>query len=173
MKFTYILLLASTFCFCSSKNSHLEEKIKIETFVKGVYEVPRDSSGFTFFLIGLKLKNISDSPIEFLTMKCTTCSNVVFNSNKVELVINNCASNYPIPITLNPKQEFDFTFLLKAVDSYPNKLKIGWVILTEQNIPSVSEYFDNLAHFRKNLENVIWADPIELYCCAFKQFEIK
>jgi hypothetical protein len=106
-------------------------------------------------------------------MTCTTVSNVVFDSNQVEPVVNNCASNFPVPITLNPKQEFDFTFLLKAVDSYPDRLKIGWVLLTKENTHSVSEYHDYLYKFRENLENLIWANPIKLDCCGFKQFEIK
>ena len=173
MKLPYILFLASTFCFCGSTNSRLEEKLKIETFIKGVYDVPRDGTGNTFFMIGLKLKNISDSTVEFLTMTCTTGSNLVFDSNQVEPVINNCASNYPTPIVLKQNQEFDFTFLLKADKSYPDKLRIGWIILTEENTHSADEYFDYLHKFRENLENVIWAHPIELYCCAFNQFEIK
>jgi hypothetical protein len=173
MKFPYFVLLASTFCFCGSSNSHLEEKLKIETFVKGVYDVPRDSTGYTFFMIGLKLKNISDTPVEFLTMSCTTGSNLVFDSKRLVPVINNCASNYPVPIVLKPEQEFDFTFLLQAVDSYPDELKIGWIILTEENTHSVDQYFDYLEEFREKLENVIWSNPIHLYCCAFNQFEIK
>jgi hypothetical protein len=172
MKFTSILLLASTLSFCSSKNSHLEEKLIIQTFVKGVYDVPRDENGSRFFLIGLKLINISEGPIQFLTMTCTTGSNLVFDSKQLEPVVNNCASNYPIPVTLNPKQEFNFTFLLKAPSPYSGKVKIGWVLLTRENTHSASEYFDYLYKFRKNLENVIWADPIELNCCGFKQFEI-
>jgi hypothetical protein len=173
MKLSYILLLASTFCFCSNTSSQLEEKLQIKTFVKGVYDVPRDRTGKTFFMIGLKLKNISDSPVEFLTMTCTTGSNVVFDSNLLEPVINNCASNFSTPIVLKQNQEFDFTFLLSAKGSYPDRLKIGWIVLTKENTPNASEYYDYLNKFRKNLEHVIWATPIELYCCAFNQFEIK
>jgi hypothetical protein len=173
MKLPYIFLLALMLFFCDSAKSQLEEKLKIATFVKGVYDVPRDSSGKRFFMIGLKLKNISGTQVEFLTMTCTTGSNVIFDSDKLEIVANNCAGNYITPVTLEPDQEFDFTFLLKAVDSYPDKLKIGWILLTKENTHSVDLYFDYLSEFREKLKNIIWANPIELYCCAFKQFEIK
>jgi hypothetical protein len=171
MKFIYILLFASSLCVCSSKNSNLEQKLRIDTFVKGVYD--RNINGVKIYLVGLKLINISDTPVEFLTMSCTTGSNIVLNTSQLEPVVNNCASNYPVPITLNPKQEFDFVFLLKATDSHPNSIKIGWVLLTKQNTPNVDKFLDSLYKFRENLENIIWAKPIELNCCAFSQFEIK
>jgi hypothetical protein len=169
MKIFYIFLLASTFCFCSSKNSHIEEKVKIETFVKGVYEIPRDGGGSRFFLIGLKLLNISQDSIEFVTMTCATGANLVFDTNEVEPVVNNCSSNSATQITLKSNQEFDFTFLLKANNTFSNRLKIGWVLFNRENTHNVNDLYK----FRENLENVIWANPIELDCCAFRQYEIK
>lgn len=138
--------------------------------MKGVYRVPGEG---TLFMIGLKLKNISDSNIDFLAMNCATIINVVFDSNQLVPVVNNCASNYPIPIVMNPQQEFDFTFLLKASGLFPDRLKIGWVLLSKQNTPSINQYHDNLDKFRAKLENVLWADPIYLTVVGFNQFEIK
>jgi hypothetical protein len=180
MKYSIFVLLALSFYSCSDANSQIEKKLHIQTFLKGVYDIPRhqDTAGIRIFLIGLKLKNISDNPVEFLTMTCTTGSNLVFDSNQLKPVVNNCASNYITPIILDPQQEFDFAFLLRTVDSYtadsyPDSLKIGWVLLTKENTHSADKYFDYLVKFSENLENVIWANPIDLNCCDFRQFEIK
>jgi hypothetical protein len=166
----YLVLSATIFFPGSSPKSNLQEGLKVKTFVKGVFNVSNEK---TLFMIGLKLKNISNTSIEFWTMTCTTVGNIVFDSDKLELVVNNCASNFPRPVILKPEQEFDFTFLIKASDSYPKKIKIGWIILNKENTQFFDYYSDNLFKFREKLENVLWADPIELNCCAFDQYEIK
>ena len=172
MKFVCASLLVLTFSFCSGKNPTPENKLQIETTLKGVFNIPFNGTT-RCYLIGLKLVNGSDSPIEFLTMTCSTVGNLVFNSNAVQKIIGNCAGNHLTTIKLNPKQEFSFNFILQSSEPYPDYLKIGWIIMTYENSHSPMEYSKYLEIYREKLENILWAPPLELGCCGGQPYEIE
>jgi hypothetical protein len=95
-------------------------------------------------------------------MSCATGSNLVYDTMYFRPVINKCAGNFLVPIILNPFQEFSFTFLLQPINKQYESLKIGWVLLNEENVPDVTNYGDVLFKSKKTSKNIIWAPTINL-----------
>lgn len=164
MKFVLTCLLLLTTTFCSFKNSNTKLNLEIKTVFKSVYENGN-------YLIELKLINKSSIPTQFFTMSCTTGGNLVYDTLYFKPVINKCAGNFLVPITLNPYQEFSFTFLFKPIKQ-SEFLKIGWVLLNDENVPDVSLYKDVLAKSKIYSQNIIWAPTINLNGSG-QPFEIK
>jgi hypothetical protein len=168
MKLIYCLLITVSLCYCDSANSQIENKLVIETHLKGVY------GSYGQYLIGLRVRNISNKNVELFTMNCATALNIILDSSDFEVLVNDCPSNQISQVTLCPKQEFHFQFLIKRVNflTSTKKLKIGWIILTKENTPDVDDLIANREKFRKNLENIIWAKPIEINGFVFDTIDI-
>ena len=173
MKFIVSIFLLLSLVLDSNITYLHEDKLGIESSIKAVYTILPNAQGPKYYLIGIKLVNVSDSTFEFLTTTCGTIGNVVFDSQDVSPVIGKCINNQITTIKLDPNQEFTFTFLVKADKKYTGSLKIGWVLMTYENTVVVNNYIKTLEYFRDKLENVIWAKPLELKNARISRYDIK
>lgn len=173
MKLTFTFLVLIAFSFCSNKKPAIESDIVVKTVLKGVYDIPWDNPAGRYILVDVKLINNSNTPHQFLTMTCTTGSNLVFDSKNVSPTINICSGNSITTISLNPRQEFSFVAILKLTPPYPDRLKTGWILLTYENTLSVDNYSHVLGESRQKLENIIWSPSIELMSAGGYPYEVK
>lgn len=170
MKLTFTVLLLLAFSFCGNKKSVVEPKPDIKTIIKAVYGQAKENRSV---LVEVKLINNSNSIIEFLTMTCGTADNLVFEPRDVYARANNCSGNHLTTIKLNPKQEFSLVTLLEFEKYYPEYLKVGWILLDYENTKSPRDYHDVVFRGKEKLENIIWSEPVELYCCNAHPYDIR
>jgi hypothetical protein len=173
MKLAFPLLILFAFSFCSNTKPAIESDLVVKSVLKGVFDIHREKPVDRFILVNVKVINNSNTIHRFLTMDCSTGSNLIFDSKNVAPTINNCSGNSITTITLNPKQEFSFVFILKLIPPYPDHLKVGWILLTYENTFSADNYFNVLAESRKRLENIIWAPSFELMSAGGYPYEVK
>jgi hypothetical protein len=173
MKITFYFLILIAFSFCSNRKPVAKYDLVVKSVVKGVFEIPRDSTGKRIYLMELKIINKADTLIEFLTENCTAGENIVYDSKDIIPVVNNCAGNGIAPIFLRPNQEFSLVFMFTTKNKFPKILKIGWILLTREITGSVDNYFNTLEKGYEKFENVIWSNPIELGCCGGFPYEVR
>jgi hypothetical protein len=170
LPFSFLILLA--FSFCGNNKPAIESDIIVKSVFKGAYSIDCDNTPGRYILVDVKLINNSNTLHRFLTTNCTTSSNLIFELKNVVPVVNICAGNSITPVTLNPRQEFSFTTILKLTPPYPDYLKIGWILLTMENLDS-RDYYPVLDESRQRLENIIWAPPIEILTAGGDPYEVK
>jgi hypothetical protein len=168
MKLTYIIF-AFVFLIPLHNNSTTsqvkEPGLIFNAVLKGTYNFPEHTGNDSlyYFLIEVKLTNNLDSSILFLAYDCATAGNIVVDNNNINTCYNMCAGNSLSTFKLNPSQEFSLLIILKTKREYVfSKIKLGWIWLTYENTISSDNYLQVFEKSKKNLENILWSNPLQL-----------
>lgn len=173
MKFSRIILVISLFSLlidasCQTKAS----KLVLEAKLKGSYYLNQNDT-CDYFLVEVSLMNNTDSVCMFMAYNCFTSLNVIVD-RQVNVCPNHCASNYPIPFNIKPNQTFTVPIILQVGRKSTvlnNPIKIGFVLIQPMVIDG-SSFRDELFNKRKNLENVLWSEPINLKIAGGQPYKI-
>jgi hypothetical protein len=147
-------------CLCNCKDSNIQQSINLITLQKGIYFFPGDTTGRPVYLFELRMRNNTDSTVKFLTNNCSPCSNLIFDSQEIITIENECPASRLTTVQLFPKQEFSFLYIVTYKKICPDKLKIGWVFLTEE-ITSSDNFLKALSESKEKFKNIIWAPEID------------
>ena len=158
-------------------NSKKDIGIVLKAKCKSTYRNFHDNLDSNYyFLVDLDLINNSDSICQFITMSCTSLINIVSSSDQIEFLGHLCASNYYTTINLAPKQEYYLPVIIILRNKYlqvlNNQVKFGFILVKPKRYdPDFNTSI--VRESRKNLQNVIWSDPITLPHTSFQPYEIK
>jgi hypothetical protein len=178
MRMILSIILSAVFLQCSADNN--PKGLAFKATLKGWYNLPTNNSGLesinasaNYFLVEVKLINIIDRPVQFLSFTCTSVGNVILDSKKVKTVVNNCVNNSLTMIELQPKQEYSLTIILEGKnEKNDTSVTIGWIFIKPTGYSEISDS-ELLAKSRAKTENIIWSEPIKLFGGYGHPFEIK
>lgn len=114
------------------------------------------------------LENVSDKQIEFWTMRCSWKLNWVTDNDSIKLDYQECDSNYPVLISLDPGDQIDFYMTLKCLNSiYRNfnaEIKLGFVLVKKSEYKHYdfeTDLYDIVPSKRKS-NDIIWSERIKV-----------
>jgi hypothetical protein len=169
---TSILLVTSLLsCNCVIEKQS-EAGLKVKPELRGCFRLARNedpslvnNDSIIYFLVDIKLINMSDRLIKFVTYTCTSVGNIVLDNRQIRVCVNDCSGNGPTIIVLKPKQEFSLPVLLQTnIKNAYSKIRVGWIFLdpNSERIKSFYSISKLLTDRRENLKNVIWSDQVFL-----------
>ena len=173
MKLTFIFIVIVTLSMCWIKKPSKKPEIVAKTILKGVFDIPKDSTGRRIYLLEFKVYNNSNSTVEFLAYHCTPVKYIVFDSKDIIPAINNCAANYLGSVSLKSNQEFSLDFLITSNKRFPDSLKIGWKFVTIRDYSFLKNCLSPKVNSEGEIENILWSDPIHLGNLGGYPYEVK
>jgi hypothetical protein len=161
---------------CSSKDQKMVvplarkySGLRLQTIYKGRfidYEDP-ELNRTSCYLIQVNLINDTDSTVKFVTQLAGPYINVVFDKKGYSLLGPDFTSNSTGGELIESGQIFSFPIIFYRNKKFDENdwgpLKVGFILLSWEKSYKVFEQLPELyLIWKKNYENVIWSDPIDL-----------
>jgi hypothetical protein len=164
----------------ASKHEKKAEGIEfIATPIGHYFNRDNEKDSNRYFLVEVKLINNTETKLEFFTMSCSSLVNIVIDSKEITTLNHVCASNYPIFIRLEPKQEYALPIILikKGKNLQTPSVKFGFILNQPKyrfgKLIIQKDPIQEIGEMREKLENIVWSHPINLNPVFYNHYQIR
>ncbi len=152
------------------------QMIQVSAFINGLYYCNCLDCSFNYYLINLKVINLSDSTIRFWTYSSGITDNFILSDSTYEIVHNIYDANFPILNELKPEQSLVVPFTIKHSDtadpSFWPAFRLGFVLIYENQHHVGLNFWEIFDDVRKSDNQVFWSNELNLFTDIKKPYEI-
>jgi len=139
-----------------------EDSIKIDIVNRGYYSL----NGRSTHIIELRIINASRSEANFWVLSCNVAKHLEFFSDRYELLLPDCNSNYPILLKLKPEEPVCFNILIftkdESCNDYAFTLGFTFVSESDYNLQPGINFYDVVNRFKLSKKQVIYYKDFSL-----------